>query len=103
MILVQILIPLSDNQDRRFTAADFDAWEGELVRLFGGFSRLPGAIAGGWEHDGVIYRDQSAVYEVALDSLVSGDRVGQAAAFARAHFEQLAILVKYLGRAEVLS
>ncbi|MBO0700485.1 MAG: hypothetical protein J2P46_18955 [Zavarzinella sp.] len=42
------------------------------------------------------------VYLIALSSITFGDRVGEAAAFARKHFGQLALSIRYLGLSEVL-
>jgi len=102
VIEVQILIPVADNAGANFTASHDAKWEAELNRLFGGHSRLPGEVAGQWVQGGQLYLDRSRVYLIALSSITHGDRVGEAAAFARGHYGQLAIYVRYLGLSEVL-
>jgi hypothetical protein len=62
----------------------------------------PGAVEGGWEHEGKVYRDRTLAYVVALPSITWGGKVGEAAEFAKAHYEQIHLFVRYLGLAEVL-
>jgi hypothetical protein len=102
VIEVQFFIPVATNAGVVFPARHDAMWEAELNRLFGGHSRLPGVVAGQWVQGGQVYVDQSRIYLVALTSITQGDLVDQAAAFARAHYGQLAIYVRYLGLSEVL-
>lgn len=102
MIIVEIFIPLASNDGETFSGEHHAAFEAVLADLFGGFSRLPGKVAGGWAHEGRLYSDDLVVYLVGLRSLVDGGKVGQAAAVAKAHYGQLAIFVRYLGLAETL-
>lgn len=71
MTLVQILLPLSDNQGRRFGREAFDAVRAELADRFGGvtaFSRAP--ATGLWEESaGELVRDDIVVYEVMIDEV----------------------------------
>jgi hypothetical protein len=100
MLIVEILIPLADNDGRTFTSDHHAAFEAALAGLFGGFSRLPGTVTGGWQHEGRLYRDDLVVYAVALPSIVEGAKVGEAVEIAKAHYAQLAIFIRYLGFAE---
>lgn len=102
MLVVELYIPLADNDGRIFTADHHAAFETALAGLFGGFSRLPGTVTGGWQAEGRLYRDDLVVYAVALSSIVEGAKVGDAAKLAKAHYAQLAIFVRYLGLSEVL-
>ena len=102
MIEVQILIPTNENSGQTFAPNHDAAFESELLRLFGGCSLLPGTVAGQWVDAGTIYTDQSRVYAVALKSLTEGNKVREATEFAKIHYGQLAIYVRYLGLSEVL-
>ncbi len=102
VIVVEILIPLTSNEGAAFTADHHHAFEANLIAVFGGFSLLPGTVRGGWEAEGVVYSDETRVYAVAMVSIVDGGDLGEVVAFAKAHYGQLAIFVRYLGLAEVL-
>jgi hypothetical protein len=71
MHLVQILLPLRDNEGTPFPRADFDRVTGELTDRFGGvtsFLRAP--ASGAWrEDDGDVAHDDIAVVEVMDDAL----------------------------------
>ena len=70
MHLVQLLLPLRDNQGRAFGADHYDAVRGELTRRFGGLTAYSRAPAEGlWEEDGGAARDDVVVYEVMADQL----------------------------------
>jgi len=62
MFLVEILLPLYDNEGRRFGAGDFDRVRDELAARFGGvtaFRRAPGEEG----------RDRVVVFEVMAEDL----------------------------------
>lgn len=102
MIEVTLFIPLADNEGQTFSAEAFDSFETFATTLFGGATRLDSLATGLWSEAGVTYRDRSTVYVVALKSLTEGGKVAQLAEYAKAHFRQLAIYVRYLGIAEIL-
>lgn len=102
MVEVKILIPVRANDGAVFSAAHHGAFESELLQLFGGFSLEPLPISGGWQDGGIVYSDECRVYLVWLDSITNGGRVATAVTFAKAHYAQLAISIRYLGLAEVL-
>jgi hypothetical protein len=102
MLIVEILIPLTSNEGAVFTADHHGAFEAHLIALFGGFSLLPGTVKGGWAEAGVVYTDETRVYAVFLRSIGEGGKVVEIVAFAKDHYSQLAIAVRYLGLAEIL-
>jgi hypothetical protein len=70
MHLIEILLPLYDNDGRPFAAADFDRVRDELAAKFGGvtaFRRSP--AEGVWHEDGEVSRDRVVVYEVMDEAL----------------------------------
>lgn len=66
MFLVELLLPLYDNEGRRFGAAEFDRVRDELAEHFGGvtaFRRSP--AEGVWrEGDGEESHDRLLIFEV---------------------------------------
>ena len=102
MIEVTILIPVADNSDHLFTAAEFARWEDHLNGLFGGFSHLPGHVAGSWTDNGQRYDDTLRLYVVFIEDITQGGKVGEAVEFAKLAFRQEAITIRYLGLAAIL-
>jgi hypothetical protein len=103
MIEVQFLVPLADNTGQVFRSEHHDAFAAELTRLFGGCSALRGVVAGQWVDAGRVYFDQNRVYAVFIPGLLeAGALVMTAIAFAKIHYAQLKIGVRYLGHAEIL-
>jgi hypothetical protein len=72
--LIQILLPLSDDEGRPFPAANFDLLAQKLTEKFGGvtgFTRSP--AEGRWKQDGSTTHDDIVVIEVMTDdSIASG-------------------------------
>ena len=66
MHLVQILLPLRDNEGRPFPRAAFDTVNRELTDRFGGVTAyLRSPAIGTWrEDDGAVARDDMAIIEV---------------------------------------
>ena len=65
MFLVEILLPLYDNEGRRFAAEEFDRVRDELAGRFGGvtaFRRAPGE--GLWREGGAESHDRVVIFEV---------------------------------------
>lgn len=102
MITVEFFIPLADNDGVAFTGEIVNAWRGVLTDLFGGFSELPGTVVGAWKDGDRVYRDDLAVFMVAVPSIADGGKVGEAGEVARRIFRQEAIFIRYLGLAEIL-
>ena len=72
MDLVQILLPLRDNEGEPFPGADFTRVRAELVERFGGVTaHLQAPAQGVWkdEQEGKVERDEIVVIEVMADAL----------------------------------
>ena len=71
MHLVQLLLPLRDNDDRPFPRADFDRVNHELTERFGGVTAyLRAPATGAWrDEEGGVARDEMAIVEVMDDTL----------------------------------
>jgi hypothetical protein len=99
---VQILVPLADNDQRAFDRSHHEIFEAFMLGKFGGVSRLPGAVEGKWIDKGRIYADQLRVYVVAMTSITQGQSLFEVVEFAKRHYGQEAIYVRYLGQSEIL-
>lgn len=102
MFEVQILIPVADNDGNSFSPSHFGAFEAKASELFGGITRNPGTAQGSWVDEGTTYHDDSRVYAVAVKTLADGAKVAELVEFAKLHFKQLAIFIRYLGMVEIL-
>lgn len=104
MIEVTLLVPLSDNDGATFTAPHHASFEAVLLDHFGGFTRLPGNAKGGWldSKTGRIYFDESILYMVGVGGLVGNGALREVVRLAKLHYRQEAILLRYLGVAEVI-
>lgn len=102
MFELSFIIPTHDNSGIDFGAEHFDAFERVVIDLFGGVTRVQGSLTGAWMEGGRVYRDRSVVYVVAVSSIVEGGKVAELVEQAKAHFEQEAIYVRYLGLSEIL-
>lgn len=69
--LVQILLPLEDNDGKRLPRAPFERTREELIERFGGITAHSGAPAEGvWqENDGSVLLDRVVMLEVVIESL----------------------------------
>ena len=67
-----------------------------------GLSLLPGTVEGQWKDRGRIYYDSLRVYSIALESITQGSLIGELAEIAKAHYQQEAVFIRYLGQAEIL-
>lgn len=103
MIEVMILVPVADNDGDAFTGEVFLAFEVAILDNFGGFSLVPNELVGAWRNDaGVVYRDTSRCYVIAVASIGRGDAIVALARFAKALFRQEAIAIRYLGQLEIV-
>lgn len=102
MIEVTILIPIADNDGMTFAAPHHRQFEAVLLDHFGGFTRFPWHAIGGWVGNGQTFSDATAVYLVAVEGLVGNDALREAIRFAKRHYRQEAIFLRYLGVAEVI-
>ncbi len=71
MHLIQLLLPVYDNNGRAFARATFDRVRTELTALFGGVTAFSHAPAEGiWKDDeGEVSRDRVMVFEVMAERL----------------------------------
>ncbi len=71
MHLIQILLPLYDNEGRRFGAGEFDRVRDELAERFGGVTAFRRSPAEGlWKDEGgEPVRDEVAIFEVMAETL----------------------------------
>jgi hypothetical protein len=71
MVLVQILLPLRDNDNRLFDREEFERVEDELTEAFGGVTAFVRAPAKGrWKkNDQATDDDAIAIFEVMADQL----------------------------------
>lgn len=97
-----ILIPVRDNDGDDFPESAFALFEEILVTRFGGFTCEAGTASGGWAFEGRVYRDETRVYHVAMRTIGDGVLVVSVVAFAKSHFRQEAIFIRYLNIIEIL-
>lgn len=70
MFLVQVLLPVADNEGRAFSRSDFDRVRYELTDRHGGVTAYLRAPAVGlWKDEGQVSRDDVVIYEVMTDAL----------------------------------
>lgn len=71
MHLVEILLPLRDNEDHPFPRAEFDRVTRELTDRFGGVTaHLRAPASGAWRDEGGdVARDDMSIIEVMADPL----------------------------------
>ncbi|WP_419829955.1 hypothetical protein [Methylobacterium sp.] len=63
--LIQILLPLSENEGRRFPPSTYARVRSELTERFGGMTAFTRGVAEGlWEENGRTARDDIVVFEV---------------------------------------
>lgn len=95
--------PKGKKQGKKFGPAHHDVFKAKLIELFGGFSLMPGTIAGSWADGGEVYKDTTMVFVVDVPGIIkSREQVWEMVAFAKEHYDQLAIRVTYLSVSEVL-
>jgi hypothetical protein len=102
MIEVSILIPVAGNDGVVFTEDHHLAFQAFVLGRFGGISRLPGTVVGQWVDEGITYTDSTIVYIVAMKSIADGAKLADVATFAKSHYGQEAIYIRYLNLSEVL-
>ena len=70
MHLVQILLPLADNEGQPFAPSDFSRVRRELADRFGGITTYSRAPAEGvWKEGGETSRDDVVIFEVMAEDL----------------------------------
>lgn len=103
MIEFEVLIPVASNAGVEFSAEHDSVFEAALLSHFGGFSRKAGLVQGSWVGaDGTHFTDATRVYVIALSSVLEAGKLRDVIDFAKAHYEQEAIYLRYLGLSEIL-
>jgi hypothetical protein len=70
MYLIQILLPLYDNEERAFERRSYDLVRDELTKKFGGVTAFSSSPAEGvWKEGGEVSRDRVVVFEVMAQEL----------------------------------
>jgi hypothetical protein len=71
MHLIELFLPLTDNEGNPFSRSVFDAIEKELADVFGGVTAYPRAPASGiWQQDhNHLKRDDLLVYEIMSEKI----------------------------------
>jgi len=73
MHVVEIFLPLNDNEGARFGAELLGKVRGELVERFGGLTAFTRSPAEGlWEDEGEVTRDEIVIFEVMAEELDRG-------------------------------
>ena len=99
-IIIDIIIPTSNNSDIPFNQSTIAQFEEAIIQRFVGFTRLSEKVSGEWEDQGIVHRDTSVVYQVGIASLLEGGKLRDLLQIAKELFQQEAIYFKYLGLAE---
>lgn len=102
MFEITLLIPLTDNDNKRFNRKHHSLFESFVVERFGGLTLYGEGITGSWLDGGRLYTDTSRHYGIGIRSITEGALVGEVIDFAKAHYEQEAIFIRYLGVVEIL-
>lgn len=102
MFELQIIIPKADNDNNLFSTTHHAAFEAFVIERFGGITLWAEGIEGSWVDDGTLYKDISRLYGIAVASITEGHKVKEVVEFAKAHYKQEAIFIKYLGLTEIL-
>ena len=70
MYLIQILLPLYDNEGEAFAQEAYDCVRDELIKKFGGVTAFRSSPAEGiWKEGGRVSRDAIIIFEVLADEL----------------------------------
>ncbi len=101
MFELQIIIPLNDNDGKEFTAEHHLVFEKYAASQFGGITRYS-EVDGIWIEKGRNYSDHSRLYGIAVASITEGEKIRLVVEFAKSHYRQLSIFIKYLGQVEIL-
>ena len=102
MIEFSVLIPVESNAGEAFPPAHDTVFEAFLLERFGAFTRAPGLYTGVWTSKGLVFRDSTRAYIVAVASVIDAGKFADVVVFAKANYEQEAIYLRFLGLSEVL-
>jgi hypothetical protein len=96
-IEVQVLIPYSSNDGRVFGQEHHAAFEAFVSERFTGLSQLPGDVDGVWK----AHHDTNRIYIISIPSILEGGLLRDVLDFAKVHYMQEAVYIRYLGLSEV--
>ena len=85
--LYEILIPVADNEGRKFTTRHHRQWESIVRDMAGGLSVCP-ALMGQWVDNGRVYREKMRPVRVACRVSI----IRRLALLAKRHYRQLSIM-----------
>lgn len=96
MHLIQMLLPLKDNEGRRFPRNDFDRVRQELIdRLGGATAFLQAPAEGAWKDEGEVAQDDVVLIEVMTEKL-DHDWWGQYREELKRRFKQEELIIRAL-------
>jgi hypothetical protein len=101
VIETALLVPLADNDGRRFEPALLRQLERRLLR-FGGVTG-PLQVAGTWQVGGRVYRDTNLQFVVGLTSWTQLPRWLKIVRWALVQFRQEALYIKVAGIPEIVT
>ena len=94
---------MADNQGQEFDRNHDDVFIAYLVAEFEGCTQAPSTLIGAWLNAGKVYRDNNRIFLVKVSGMVAASSKLQAAvAFAKQHYQQIEIYLRYLGVSEIL-
>lgn len=102
MVEATIFVPVADNDGMVFSNARHRIFEGFILERFGGLSQSSERVEGTWVDGERVYKDSLILYIVGLRSLTDGGKLGEVIHFAKRHYRQEAIYLRYLGVAEII-
>ncbi len=94
-----MLVPVQDNDGRRFSPRQWDQLERQLAS-FGGFTRA-GDVVGKWKSQGRTYADRSREYRVVLKIWWTLEEWLAIVDWARGAFRQEALYIRVAGIPEI--
>ena len=96
-----MLVPVRDNEGRRFTESAWRELQRRLMAEFDGYTRRTGVV-GAWAAGGQVYRDTSREYTVVITSWEQLPAWLSIVRWARERFRQEAIYIEVAGVPEIL-
>ena len=102
MIEVTILIPQTDPEGKRWPGGTLQTWRGWLATRHGGFTLGQSSVGGWMNAQDKVMLEENQEYIVAVSNLPALSGLLSTIRWARGHFNQEAIYIRYLGRAELI-
>ena len=102
MIEVTILIPQTDPEGKRWSGGTLKTWREWLAVRHGGFTLGQSSVGGWMNAQGRVMLEENQEYTVAISGLKTLPGLLSTIRLAKGHFNQEAIYIRYLGRAELI-